>query len=299
MIVITGCRGQLGSELTHLLGERALGVDLPEVDITDPRALMRWFSALRDEALRGEALRDDILHDEIEVIINCAAYTAVDRAESQPEAAERVNHLGPENLARIGVPMVHISTDYVFDGTGSTPYRENDVTNPVSVYGRTKLAGEEAVLSLASTAVVIRTAWLYSPFGNNFVRTITRLGKERQELHQELRVVNDQVGTPTNARDLAEAIIAILPQIKPGMKEIYHYTNEGNCSWYDFAREILRLQNISCPVVPCSSDEYKTAAKRPFYSVLDKSKFKREFGLAIPCWSQSLARSLRDERWRQ
>ncbi len=279
MIVITGCRGQLGTELTRLLGDRALGVDLPEVDITDADALKKWFETL----------------DSVEAIVNCAAYTAVDRAETEPEAAGKVNHLGPENLARLGVPMIHISTDYVFDGHGCSPYGESAATNPVSVYGRTKLAGEQSVLSLAETAVVIRTAWLYSPFGKNFVRTITHLGKERAQL----RVVCDQVGTPTNARDLAGAVAAILPRLKPGMKGIYHYTNEGVCSWYDFALEILRLQNISCPVVPCSSEEYKTAAKRPFYSVLDKSKIKREFGLTIPHWGQSLAQSLLDEQWRR
>lgn len=279
MIVITGCRGQLGTELSGLLADRSVGVDLPEVDITDFAALKKWFGTL----------------DSVEAIVNCAAYTAVDRAEDEPEAAEKVNHLGPENLARLGVPMIHISTDYVFDGRGCSPYPESAATNPVSVYGRTKLAGEQSVLSLAETAVVIRTAWLYSPFGKNFVRTITRLGKERPQL----RVVCDQVGTPTNARDLAGAIAAILPRLKPGMKGIYHYTNEGVCSWYDFALEILRLQNISCPVVPCSSEEYKTAAKRPFYSVLDKSKIKREFGLTIPHWGQSLAQSLLDEQWRR
>ena len=279
MIIITGCRGQLGTELSRLLGDRSLGVDLPEVDITDFDALKKWFGTL----------------DSVEAIVNCAAYTAVDRAEAEPEAAERVNRLGPENLARLGAPMIHISTDYVFDGRGCSPYPESAATNPVSVYGRTKLAGEESVLSLADTAVVIRTAWLYSPFGKNFVRTITRLGKERPQL----RVVCDQVGTPTNARDLAGAIAAILPRLKPGMKGIYHYTNEGVCSWYDFALEILRLQNIPCPVVPCSSEEYKTAAKRPFYSVLDKSKIKREFGLTIPHWGQSLAQSLLDEQWRR
>ncbi|MBQ2683756.1 MAG: dTDP-4-dehydrorhamnose reductase [Thermoguttaceae bacterium] len=279
MIVITGCRGQLGTELSGLLADRSVGVDLPEVDITDFAALKKWFGTL----------------DSVEAIVNCAAYTAVDRAEDEPEAAEKVNHLGPENLARLGVPMIHISTDYVFDGRGCSPYPESAATNPVSVYGRTKLAGEQSVLSLADTAVVIRTAWLYSPFGKNFVRTITRLGKERPQL----RVVCDQVGTPTSARDLAGAIAAILPRLKPGMKGIYHYTNEGVCSWYDFALEILRLQNISCPVVPCSSEEYKTAAKRPFYSVLDKSKIKREFGLTIPHWGQSLAQSLLDEQWRR
>ena len=279
MIVITGCRGQLGTELSGLLADRSVGVDLPEVDITDFAALKKWFGTL----------------DSVEAIVNCAAYPAVDRAEDEPEAAEKVNHLGPENLARLGVPMIHISTDYVFDGRGCSPYPESAATNPVSVYGRTKLAGEQSVLSLADTAVVIRTAWLYSPFGKNFVRTITRLGKERPQL----RVVCDQVGTPTSARDLAGAIAAILPRLKPGMKGIYHYTNEGVCSWYDFALEILRLQNISCPVVPCSSEEYKTAAKRPFYSVLDKSKIKREFGLTIPHWGQSLAQSLLDEQWRR
>jgi len=282
MYIVTGANGQLGSELRRILPPDTVWADLPEVDITDEPALRAFFEMVSRQKT-------------VDCIINCAAYTQVDKAESEPETAEAVNARGPANLARLGVPMIQISTDYVFDGTGHLPYREDDTPNPVSVYGRTKLAGEQQVLENADSAVIIRTAWLYSPYGKNFVRTITKYGKSRGQL----RVVFDQVGTPTNAADLAQAIAAIAPKMAPGTKSVYHFTNEGVCSWYDFACEIIRLQNIDCTVSPCESSEYKTAAVRPAFSVLNKGKIKQDFGIAGRHWAESLADSLKNEYWQK
>ena len=197
--------------------------------------------------------------------------------------------MGPELLARYGRNIIQISTDYVFDGTAHLPYRESDAPNPASVYGRTKLAGEEAALAEADTAIVIRTSWVYSSFGNNFVKTMRRLGAQRESLG----VVFDQVGTPTYAGDLATAIVAVLPQITPGMKEIYHFSNEGVTSWYDFACAIMEESGLSCAVRPIESAEYPTRAARPAYSVLNKAKIKKDFGLSIPHWTDSLKRCVR------
>ena len=210
----------------------------------------------------------------------------MDKAEDDAEAAEKVNTLGPLYLARYGRRIVQISTDYVFDGASCRPYKEEDTPNPVSVYGRTKLAGENAVLREAESAVVIRTAWLYSRFGNNFVKTMRRLGAERESLN----VVFDQAGTPTCAADLAAAIVAMLPQIRPGMKEVYHFSNEGVASWYDFAVAIMEESHLACAVRPIESAEYPTRAARPAYSVLNKAKIKKDFGLSIPHWRDGLKR---------
>ena len=184
--------------------------------------------------------------------------------------------------------MIHISTDYVFDGTAHKPYAETDSTNPQSVYGKTKLDGENALFSEAHTATVIRTAWLYSEYGNNFLKTMLRLGSERKELG----VVADQVGTPTYAGDLAEAIVALLPHIKEGAKEIYHFSNEGVCSWYDFATAIMELGNRDCKVNSISTKDYPARAARPHYSVLDKSKIKNTLGIKIPHWRESLKKCI-------
>ena len=211
MYLVTGANGQLGNELRLLLKDNALYVDKDQLDITDAEAVKGFVSANRFDA-----------------IINCAAYTAVDKAEADEKLAGDINARGPENLAKTGIPLIHISTDYVFDGTNCRPYVETDAANPQSVYGRTKLAGEQAVLENASAAVIIRTAWLYSEFGNNFVKTMRRLGAEKAQLN----VVFDQVGTPTYAADLAAAVVHILPRLRPGMKEIFHFSNEGVCSWY-------------------------------------------------------------------
>lgn len=273
MYLVVGANGQLGNELRLILAEQAIYVDKDELDITDTTAVQKFFA-----------------QNHFQAIINCAAYTAVDKAETDIELATKINVDGPKNLALTGVPLVHISTDYVFDGKSYRPYVETDTPNPTSVYGHTKLAGEQAVLENAQTTIIIRTAWLYSTFGNNFVRTMQRLGGERPEL----KVVFDQVGTPTYARDLAQAIVDILPQIKSGTKEIYHYTNEGVCSWYDFATTIMHLSNLNCKVLPIEGKDYPTPATRPFYSVLNKSKIKQDFGISINHWQESLQSCLKN-----
>ena len=271
MLLITGSNGQLGNELRLLLGESAVYVGRDELDITDEAAVKAFFEA-----------------QSFDFVINCAAYTAVDKAEDNFEAADRINRLGPALLAKYGKRIVQVSTDYVFDGTAHIPYTEENAVNPVSVYGSTKLAGEKAVLAAADTAVIIRTAWLYSSFGANFVKTMRRLGAERDSLG----VIFDQVGTPTYAADLAAAIVAMLPQIKPGMKEVYHYSNEGVASWYDFAVAIMAESGLSCAVRPLETFEYPTKATRPAYSVLNKAKIRRDFGLAIPHWMDGLKRCI-------
>ena len=270
MYLITGCKGQLGTELSRLL-PNAICADVDVLDITDENAVQNF-------------VRDN----NIDVIINCAAYTAVDKAESDIELATKINVDGPRNLAKTGAKIIHISTDYVFDGTGHMPYTTDEKTNPVSVYGKTKRAGEIAVLENNSVAVVIRTAWLYSPYGNNFVKTMRRLGGEKTEIN----VVADQIGTPTYAADLADAIVKIIPQMNIENSGIYHFTNEGVCSWYDFANEIIGLSNLNCVVNPIKSSQYPTPAARPFYSVLDKEKIKSVFGINIKHWKDGLKRCI-------
>ena len=267
-ILITGSRGQLGTELSKLLPDAML-TGTAELDITDSDAVQKF-----------------VKEKGIGTIVNCAAYTAVDKAEDDVALAEKVNVLGPENLAKTGCKIVHISTDYVFDGKGYRPYTTEDETKPVSVYGKTKRAGELAVLKNAKEAVIIRTAWLYSPYGNNFVKTMRRLGAEKESLN----VVADQVGTPTYAADLAAAIVKVLPQISEKTKGIYHFTNEGVCSWYDFATEIMDESGLKCQVNPIPTSAYPTRAVRPAYSVLDKSKIKNTFGVKIAHWKHALQR---------
>ncbi|MBQ4485097.1 MAG: dTDP-4-dehydrorhamnose reductase [Prevotella sp.] len=274
-ILITGCNGQLGNEM-QLLEKNFpqhtwLNTDVAELDITD-----------------ADAVEQFVRENHVDGIVNCAAYTAVDKAESDEEFCRKLNAEAPAILAkaieRQGGWMIQISTDYVFDGTQHTPYREDAVTCPNSVYGRTKLEGEQNVTSRCSRSMVIRTAWLYSTFGNNFVKTMLRLGREKDELG----VIFDQIGTPTYARDLAVAIfVAIEKGIVPG---IYHFSNEGVASWYDFTLAIHRLAGIeSCRVCPIHTTDYPTPATRPHYSVLDKSKIKETFGIEIPHWETSLA----------
>lgn len=267
MFLVVGANGQLGNELRLLLKDRAEYVDRGELDITDKRAVL-----------------DFVTPEKYAAVINCAAYTAVDKAEEEPELAAKINRDGPANLAMSGVPLVHVSTDYVFSGANCVPYRESDAPDPRSVYGVTKLAGERAVLDAAETAVVIRTAWLYSEFGSNFVKTMQRLGAERGSLN----VVFDQAGTPTYAKDLAQAIVDILPQLSPEVKGVYHFSNEGVCSWYDFARAIMKKSGLSCKVSPIESSQYPTKAVRPSYSVLNKGKIKNVFGLEIRHWEAAL-----------
>ena len=213
----------------------------------------------------------------------------LNQAEADTELANKINVIGPKNLAQSGAKIIHISTDYVFDGTSYRPYSETDTPHPVSVYGKTKLAGERAVLDNAKSAIIIRTAWLYSPYGNNFVKTMRRLGAEKSSL----RVVCDQVGTPTYAGDLAQAIVDILPQFKEGHRGVYHFSNQGVCSWYDFAVEIMKQSGLSCQVMPIETRDYPTAATRPFYSVLNKSKIIAEFNVNIPHWKESLEKCLK------
>ena len=271
MYLITGSNGQLGTELSKLI-PNAILADRSELDITDEPAVQNF-----------------VTKNNIDTIINCAAYTAVDKAEDEEELAYQINVVGPQNLAKTGCKIIHISTDYVFDGQGYKPYHPLDKTAPVSVYGKTKQAGEQAVINNAKIAVVIRTAWLYSANGNNFVKTMHRLGYEKETIN----VVCDQIGTPTFAGDLAQAIVAILPQLNETTKGIYHYTNEGVCSWYDFASEIMELSNLNCKVCPIPSSAYPTKAKRPFYSVLDKSSIKETFNISIPHWKESLRKCLK------
>jgi dTDP-4-dehydrorhamnose reductase len=245
--------------------------DVDELDITD-----------------REAIGAFVEKNQIDGIVNCAAYTAVDKAEENQELCDLLNHVAPGYLAeaieRRGGWLIQISTDYVFDGTNHIPYVETDPVCPNSVYGRTKLAGEQAAQQACSRTMIIRTAWLYSTFGNNFVKTMIRLGKERQELG----VIFDQIGTPTYARDLAVAIFAAINQgVKP---DVYHFSNEGVISWYDFTKAIHRLADIKdCHVRPLHTLEYPTPAARPHYSVLDKTKIKQTYGLEIPHWEESLA----------
>ena len=277
-ILVTGCNGQLGNEMQLLQAEHAqhvwLNTDVNELDITDKAAIERFVEA-----------------NEIGGIVNCAAYTAVDKAETDPLMARKLNAEAPAHLAeavaRRGGWMVQVSTDYVFDGTKYTPYVESDEPCPNSVYGQTKLEGEQAVMQLCPKAMIIRTAWLYSEFGNNFVKTMIRLGKERDKLG----VIFDQIGTPTYAHDLATAIMtAIDKDITPG---VYHFSNEGVTSWYDFTKSIHRLSGINtCKVSPLHTEEYPTPACRPAYSVLDKTKIKETYGMEIPHWEESLAKCI-------
>lgn len=277
-ILITGCNGQLGNEIQLLQAQYAqhtwLNTDVNELDITDKAAIERFVEA-----------------NEIDGIVNCAAYTAVDKAESDPQLARKLNADAPaflaEAVAKRGGWMVQVSTDYVFNGTKHTPYVETDEPCPNSIYGQTKLEGEQAVSKLCTNAMIIRTAWLYSEFGNNFVKTMIRLGREREQLG----VIFDQVGTPTYAHDLATAIMTAIDKgIKPG---VYHFSNEGVTSWYDFTKSIHRLSGINtCQVSPLHTAEYPTPACRPAYSVLDKTKIKDAYGIEIPHWEESLAKCI-------
>ena len=273
-ILITGCNGQLGNEMQLLEKVNPqhtyFNTDVAELDITDREAILQFV----DE-------------NQVDGIVNCAAYTAVDKAESNVELCDLLNRVAPGYLAEAveqrGGWLIQISTDYVFDGTNHTPYVESDPVCPNSVYGRTKLAGEQAAQQACSRTMIIRTAWLYSTFGNNFVKTMIRLGKEKPELG----VIFDQIGTPTYARDLAVAIFAAINQgVNPG---IYHFSNEGVISWYDFTKAIHRIAGITtCHVRPLHTSEYPTPAARPHYSVLDKTKIKQTYDLEIPYWEESL-----------
>ena len=278
-ILITGCNGQLGNEMQLLEKENPqhsyFNTDVAELDITDEAAIVKF-----------------VEDNEIDGIVNCAAYTAVDKAEDNQELCRKLNTVAPGYLAaaveKRGGWMIQISTDYVFDGTNHTPYTEDEPTCPNSVYGSTKLEGEQAAQKGCKRTMIIRTAWLYSTFGNNFVKTMIRLGKEKPELG----AIFDQIGTPTYARDLAVAIFAAINQgVVPG---IYHFSNEGVISWYDFTKAIHRIAGITtCHVRPLHTAEYPTPANRPHYSVLDKTKIKQTYNLEIPYWEESLAQCVK------
>lgn len=279
-ILITGCNGQLGNEMQRLQAEHPehnwINTDVAELDITDQAAIEKLVEERK-----------------IDGIVNCAAYTAVDKAESDKELCELLNSIAPAYLAgAVGMRggwIIQVSTDYVFDGTKHTPYVETDTPMPTGVYGTTKLAGEEAVRIFCPKAMIIRTAWLYSVYGNNFVKTMMRLGKEKEQLG----VIFDQIGTPTCARDLAKVIMtAISKGVVPG---VFHFSNEGVISWYDFTKAIHRIAGINgCRVQPIHTAEYPTAAKRPAYSVLDKTKIKQTYSIEVPYWEESLRDCIRE-----
>lgn len=278
-ILVTGANGQLGNEIRDLsnvhLVHNFLFTDIDELDITDAQSVLSFIS-----------------DNKVDYIVNCAAYTAVDRAEDDILSCRKINALAVQNLAKAasinGVRMIHISTDYVYNGCGHRPYEEVDQAAPVSVYGKTKLEGEKLLFDACSQSVVLRTSWLYSTYGSNFVKTMLRLGKERERLS----VVFDQIGTPTYAADLAQVIMKIIdsPEFVPG---IYNFSNEGVCSWFDFAVRVHHIAGISkCKVLPIESGEYPAKAVRPFYSVMNKKKIKKIYNVDIPHWEESLEKCI-------
>lgn len=276
-ILVTGGNGQLGSEI------RGLVESYPQYHFffTDVATL---------DICNKETIALFIKENKITVIINCAAYTAVDKAESDSKLADKINHLAIQHLAELAkiynCKFIHISTDYVFDGNNYKPYNETDKPNPQSVYGSTKLAGELALQKInPENTIIIRTSWVYSSHGNNFVKTMLKLGKDRDFLN----VIDDQIGTPTYAGDLAKVILEILPNIKNKEVELFHFTNEGVCSWFDFAKAIFESSNVNCNVIPISTAQYHSIATRPPYSIMDKTKIKETFNVIIPYWRDSLS----------
>ncbi len=279
-ILVTGSNGQLGSEIKELSSSYAYNFFFTDRDTLD----------ISNE----QDIKNFVASNNINTIINCAAYTAVDKAEEDEVNANKINHLAVKYIAQIAkdknIKLIHISTDYVFDGKNYKPYSEDDTTNPNGIYGKTKLDGEKAMISINPlNSIIIRTSWVYSSFGANFVKTMLKLGKEKEQLG----VIFDQVGTPTYARDLAKAILDILPSVKNENVSIYNYSNEGVLSWYDFAKEIMRMAKLECKVNPIETKEYPTPATRPHYSLLNKSKIKEEFGIIVPYYKDSLDECLR------
>ena len=286
-ILVTGKNGQLGRSIYKIVNT-ANGDNLPpnefifvgreELDLSSESSISHYFDS----------------NDRFDVIINCAAYTAVDKAEEEQELANQVNHLAVKKLANIAneqkAKLVHVSTDYVFDGTGGKPYKETDKINPINVYGKTKLAGEKTLQEIMPTdAIIIRTSWVYSEYGNNFVNTMIRLGKERDELS----VVSDQIGSPTYATDLASAILEIIQNEefkKAGQAtQIYHYSNAGECNWYEFTKEIFELANIQCTISPITTEQYPAPAQRPGNTLMNKDKITKIFDFQIVNWKKSLS----------
>ncbi len=280
-VLVTGSKGQVGSELRMLNDEfltmscQCFFTDRGSLDIGDK-----------------ESIKEFVEKNDINIIINTAAYTAVDKAEEDKEKANLVNHIATKHLAEIAkeynVKLIHISTDYVFDGKNFKPYTEDDATNPQGVYGKTKLDGENVILNInPKNTIIIRTSWVYSSFGNNFVKTMLRLGKERDKIG----VIFDQVGTPTYAKDLASTILQIIQYLKFNIRnsvEVYHYSNEGVCSWYDFTKTIFKITAIKCKINPIETKDYPTLAIRPNYTLLNKAKIKKDFNITIPYWKDSL-----------
>ncbi|MCY7328627.1 MAG: dTDP-4-dehydrorhamnose reductase [Saprospiraceae bacterium] len=288
MILVTGGHGQLGQCFQQISAQHPkysfIFNDFNELDITDRKAVSRFFEARRTEKIRW--------------CINCAAYTAVDKAETEPERAKQINVTGAKNLAAAcaaqGIPFIHLSTDYVYHNQQNTPFCEGDPVRPKSVYARTKLDGDLAALRANPLTMIIRTSWVYSQFGHNFVKTMLRLGAEKPTL----KVVFDQIGTPTYAPDLAAAIWQVIEKVEQMRIEpeaiagVWHYSNEGVTSWYDFAQAIMELKNLPCRVMPIETKDFPTPAQRPPFSVLNKAKIKAAFGLEIPHWRESLERCL-------
>lgn len=279
-ILVTGSNGQLGNEMRRFSrnsSDNYVFTDVAELDITD-----------------AEAVTDMVKRMSADIIVNCAAYTNVDCAEDDEQTADKLNNMAVRNLAEaareVGAVLIHISTDYVFDGQNNVPYAEEHPVAPLGAYGRTKLAGERAIADTGCRHIIIRTSWLYSPFGNNFVKTMRRLTSERDSI----KVVFDQVGSPTYAGDLAAFIVQIIAEGKLAREGIYHFSNEGVCSWYDFAKEICALSGNECDIAPCHSNEFPSKVERPHYSVLDKTKVKSVFGIRIPYWKDSLVRCINE-----
>ena len=285
-VLVTGSNGQLGTEL------RRLALDSPHHFIfTDINSLPGVETVYLD--ISDRASIDIIAESEkVDIIVNCAAYTDVERAESEIDMAMLLNHQAVENLAGAAASrdaaLIHISTDYVFSGEGNLPIREDAVPAPKGVYGSTKLAGEKALQKSACRSVIVRTSWLYSPYGRNFVKTMRSLMRSGREL----KVVYDQLGCPTYAADLADALMHIIHGPRIEGNTIYHYSDEGVVSWYDFAQAIREISGFDCKIIPCRSEDYPTKARRPHYSVLDKSAIKRAYRLEIPYWRDSLARCI-------
>lgn len=277
-ILITGSRGQLGNEMQIAAKSfpdfNYIFTDIDELDICD-KAALEFF----------------IKENKVNIIVNCAAYTAVDKAEDDIQNCYKINADAVKNIAEVAqannIKVVHVSTDYVFDGTNYLPYTEDQPVCPTSVYGKSKLAGEQALINICSNNIIIRTSWLYSSFGNNFVKTMMKLGSERDSLN----VIFDQVGTPTNAADLAVTILQILSK-KTFVTGIFHFSNEGVCSWYDFTKSIHRIAGIKCDVRPIETKDYATRTPRPHYSVLNKAKIKSIYNINIPHWEESLERCI-------
>jgi len=295
-ILVTGKDGQLGQSLHKVVSANAktgndhgsnefIFVGRKELDLSGDSNINHYFNN----------------NKKFDIIINCAAYTAVDKAEEESKLASQINHLAVKKIAEIAskqeAKLIHISTDYVFDGESGKPYTETDTTNPINVYGKTKLAGEKALQDIMSTdAIIIRTSWVYSEYGNNFVKTMLRLGEERDELN----IVSDQIGSPTYATDLAKVILEIINnkdyQDKDRSTKIYHYSNEGEISWYEFAKEIFKIAKVDCKVSPIRTQQYPTPAKRPKYTIMNKDKLAHMFGVKIAIWGLSLKECFKEQQ---